>query len=127
MSGGLIRLRAACWPGGDRHSGDDPDHGEQPQSTGPGVLTVAAVTLANRGDNIGVYVSGVREQRHRRAAHLRDGLPRSRPGLVRGRASVCWPARGRPSAVSLGAHLAPRRREIGIGLTILIHGGAFGL
>lgn len=43
-------LRAA--PPQDRR---DRDSSEQ-ASSGPGVLTVAAVTLANGGDNIGVYV-----------------------------------------------------------------------
>jgi cadmium resistance protein CadD (predicted permease) len=34
----------------------DQDQTENPGTTGPGVLTVAGVTLANGGDNIGVYV-----------------------------------------------------------------------
>ena len=34
----------------------DEDEDEDPDNTGPGILTVAGVTLANGGDNIGVYV-----------------------------------------------------------------------
>jgi cadmium resistance protein CadD (predicted permease) len=40
-----------------RHRGhDDEDHGREARAGGPRVLEVAAVTVANGGDNIGVYV-----------------------------------------------------------------------
>ncbi|MCP3804610.1 cadmium resistance transporter [Allokutzneria sp. A3M-2-11 16] len=48
----LLGLRAAWRAWRERHDdGDAPDAG-----TGPAVLAVAAVTFANGGDNIGVYV-----------------------------------------------------------------------
>jgi cadmium resistance protein CadD (predicted permease) len=43
----------------DTNAEDDPEaphDGGQPATAGPGVVAVAAVTLANGGDNIGVYV-----------------------------------------------------------------------
>lgn len=45
-----LGLRAAWSVWRDRH---EPD--EEPRVGGPGVLAVAAVTLANGGDNVGVY------------------------------------------------------------------------
>ncbi|MEV6302006.1 cadmium resistance transporter [Actinoplanes sp. NPDC051861] len=39
-----------------RHRDDDDDGPAAGTGSGPGVLTVAAVTFANGGDNIGVYV-----------------------------------------------------------------------
>ena len=57
----------------DAEAQGTPHPGEQ-----PGVLTVAAVTLANGGDNIGVYVPVFAGHRYRRLDHVRDRL--SAPG-----------------------------------------------
>ncbi|MEU7816231.1 cadmium resistance transporter [Pseudonocardia sp. NPDC049154] len=51
----LLGLRAAWEAWRSRRDGGSGDEGEQPVS-GTGALAVAAVTLANGGDNIGVYV-----------------------------------------------------------------------
>lgn len=50
-----LGLRAAWATWREHRDGDDDEPSGQP-ATGPGVLAVAAVTLANGGDNIGVYV-----------------------------------------------------------------------
>ena len=56
----LLGLRAAwnVWRGAHRTSPDSPGASEQAATTQPrtGALSVAAVTFANGGDNIGVYV-----------------------------------------------------------------------
>ncbi|MFE9676867.1 cadmium resistance transporter [Streptomyces sp. NPDC006259] len=45
----------AAWQGW-KHRGDEDDEGSVAEGGGPGPLEVAAVTFANGGDNIGVYV-----------------------------------------------------------------------
>ncbi|GAB2605069.1 hypothetical protein Aab01nite_78910 [Paractinoplanes abujensis] len=47
-----IKAAVQAW----RHRGDDDDDESGARSGAPGVLAVAAVTFANGGDNIGVYV-----------------------------------------------------------------------
>lgn len=51
---GLIPLGLGLWAAWESWRGDDDD--DQPDGKKVGVLTVAAVTFANGGDNIGVYV-----------------------------------------------------------------------
>jgi cadmium resistance protein CadD (predicted permease) len=48
-----LGLRAAWRLWRERH---DQDHDAMTERVGPGALSVAAVTFANGGDNIGVYV-----------------------------------------------------------------------
>lgn len=119
----LLGLRAAwqVW----RHRGDDDDD-ELAEGKSVSVLTVAAVTFANGGDNIGVYVP----------VFLAVG-----PGAV---AAYCLAFLLLVSVLVLAARFIATRRPIaavlerwehilfplvliGLGLVILIEGGAFGL
>ncbi len=120
----LLGLRAAwaAWRG----RRDGADDTEEPLATGgPGILQVAAVTLANGGDNIGVYVP----------VFTVAGI-----GGMAGYVSVfligvaVWCAAGRflatrplvAKALSRWGHVLLPVVLIGIGLLILIEGGAFG-
>ena len=107
------------------------DRGEDEQETpagpgGPGILEVAAVTFANGGDNIGVYVpvfatAGVGGMSVYVVVFL---------GLV-----AVWIAAGRyfatrpvvARALSRWGHIVLPVVLIGLGLLILVEGGAFGL
>jgi cadmium resistance protein CadD (predicted permease) len=122
----MLGIRAAwnTW----RQPGRD-DHDEEPKretSTGAGITAVAAVTFANGGDNIGVYVpvfatAGAADMAVYVAVFL-----------------VCvgvWCAAGwffatRPTiakALARWGHILMPLVLIGIGALILIEGGAFGL
>lgn len=119
----LLGLSAAWRAWRDRHATD-----EEPTAvaTGPAVLAVAAVTFANGGDNIGVYVPVF--------ATAGTG------GLVVFAVVILvlvavWCAAGRffatrpiiARALSRWGHIVLPVVLIGIGLLILIAGGAFGL
>lgn len=116
----LLGARAAwqVW----RREGEDDDHADKPIS----VLTVAAVTFANGGDNIGVYVP----------VFLAVG--------TRGLVAYCVVFLGLVAVLVLTAKFVTTRKPIadllerwehvlfplvliGLGLVILIEGGAFGL
>lgn len=98
---------------------------EQAQ-TGPGVVTVAAVTAANGGDNIGVYVPVFATTGAGGLSHLRGGVLAL--GLV-------WCAAGslfasRPvvaKALSRWRHILLPLVLVAIGLVILVEGHTFGL
>jgi len=126
----LLGIQAAWRAWRERHGAgpDDPeDHG--PAATrggGPATLTVAAVTLANGGDNIGVYVPVL-------ATAGLGGL--FVYGVVFLVLVAVWCAVGRflatrppiARALSRWGHLLLPLVLIGIGLLILIEGHAFGL
>jgi cadmium resistance protein CadD (predicted permease) len=119
----LLGLRAA-WRAWRERGSDDSD--EPATAGGPGILQVAAVTLANGGDNIGVYV---------------PVFAVAGPGGMAVYAAVfligvgLWCAAGRyfatrpviAKALSRWGHVLLPVVLIGIGLLILIEGGAFGL
>ncbi|WP_445190059.1 cadmium resistance transporter [Pseudonocardia sp. Cha107L01] len=127
----LLGIRAAWGVWRDRH-GTGPDAGPGPDAgtgTGTGtasVLTVAAVTFANGGDNIGVYV---------------PVFATAGPAGLVGYSAVflvlvgVWCGVGRflatrpPVARTLArfGHLLLPAVLIGIGLLILVEGHAFGL
>ena len=96
------------------------------EPAGPGALSVAAVTFANGGDNIGVYV---------------PAFTQSSPGGLATYVVVflvlvaVWCAAGRllatrpivARALARRGHLLLPTALIGLGLAILIQGGAFGI
>lgn len=106
----------------DAASDDDPQAG----GGGPGVLAVAAVTFANGGDNIGVYVpvfatagpSGM-------AVYAIVFLLLVAVWVAAGRFFATRPIIAR--ALSRWGHIVLPVVLIGVGLLILIEGGAFGL
>ncbi|MEV7622613.1 cadmium resistance transporter [Actinoplanes sp. NPDC089786] len=105
---------------------DDPAEEAADRSTAPRILEVAAVTFANGGDNIGVYV---------------PVFATAGAGGMAGYAVVflilvaMWVAAGRffatrpviARALSRWGHVLLPVVLIGLGLLILIEGGAFGL
>lgn len=114
----------------DTNTRDDhePSHGvaEQMTNDGPGVLTVAAVTLVNGGDNIGVYIP----------VFTTSGTPGLLTYIVVFLSLVAvWCLAGhffarRPlvaRALSRWGHILLPVVLVGIGLIILIEGHAFGL
>ncbi|MFD0127385.1 cadmium resistance transporter [Streptomyces virginiae] len=117
----------AAWQGwNDRRDGAVDEEAEQSKEGGPGPLEVAAVTFANGGDNIGVYVpvfatAGVGGMTVYAAVFL---------VLV---AVWCFAGRffaTRPvvaKALARWGHILLPLVLIAIGLLILIEGGAFGL
>ncbi|WP_433274933.1 cadmium resistance transporter [Pseudonocardia xinjiangensis] len=123
----LLGMRAAwqAW----RHRDDAEDAEDEVASDGtggPSILTVAAVTLANGGDNIGVYVPVL-------TATGNGGLVVY--GVVFLVLVAVWCALGRffatrplvARALSRWGHILLPVVLIGIGLVILVEGGAFGL
>ena len=118
-----LGLRAAWRLWRERH---DQDHDGMTERVGPGALSVAAVTFANGGDNIGVYMPGFTQIQSRRTRYLRRRVP----GLV-----AVWCAAGRllatrpivARALARWGHLLLPVVLIGLGLAILIQGGAFGI
>ncbi|MFJ9344647.1 cadmium resistance transporter [Streptomyces sp. NPDC101733] len=118
----------AAWQGWKAHrNGDvDEEEGEQAKEDGPSPMEVAAVTFANGGDNIGVYVpvfatAGIGGMTVYAAVFL---------VLV---AVWCFAGRffaTRPviaKALARWGHILLPLVLITIGLLILIEGGAFGL
>ncbi|MBB2949113.1 cadmium resistance protein CadD (predicted permease) [Actinoplanes lutulentus] len=102
-----------------RHGNDEFSPGER----GPGIFDVAAVTFANGGDNIGVYVpvfatSGV-------AVYVIVFLVLVAVWVAAGRFFATRPVIAK--ALSRWGHILLPIVLIGIGLLILIEGGAFGL
>lgn len=122
----LLGLRAG-WTVWRQHHEPDGERAEEPAgTTGPGMWQVAAVTLANGGDNIGVYVpvftvAGI------------GGMTVYASVFLIGVGLWCaagWLLATRPlvaKALSRWGHLILPVVLIGIGLLILIEGGAFGL
>jgi cadmium resistance protein CadD (predicted permease) len=105
---------------------NDPDDGRPGADRGPRALEVAAVTFANGGDNIGVYVPVF-------ATAGLGGL--SVYVLVFLVLVAVWIATGRyfatrpvvANALSRWGHVLLPVVLIGIGVLILVEGGAFGL
>jgi cadmium resistance protein CadD (predicted permease) len=106
-----------------RSRGEDDD---EPAVTGAGILQVAAVTFANGGDNIGVYVPVFAVAGAARMALFATVF-------LLGVAVWCaagWFLATRPPVartLSRWGHVILPVVLIGIGLVILIEGGAFGL
>jgi len=126
----VLGIRAAWRAWRERHGAGTDDPADQgPAATrggGPAALTVAAVTLANGGDNIGVYVPVL-------ATAGLDGLVVY--GVVFLVLVAVWCAVGRflatrppiARALSRWGHLLLPVVLSGIGLLILVEGHAFGL
>jgi cadmium resistance protein CadD (predicted permease) len=121
-----LGVRAAWKVWRERRNEETEELREVGQGSGPALLTVAAVTFANGGDNIGVYVpvftvAGV------------SGMSVYVIVFLIGVAVWCaagWFLATRPlaaKALSRWGHLILPVVLVGIGLVILIEGGAFGL
>ncbi|MGC0386678.1 cadmium resistance transporter [Streptomyces sp. SAI-129] len=121
-----LGLKAAWQAWKDHRVGDGDEEAERARAGGPGPLEVAAVTFANGGDNIGVYVpvfatAGVGGMTVYAAVFL---------VLV---AVWCFAGKffaTRPviaKALARWGHVLLPLVLIAIGLLILIEGGAFGL
>lgn len=116
----------AAWQTWEDHRDDNDDEGAETKAAGPSVLGVAAVTFANGGDNIGVYVPVF-------ATAGTGGM--SAYAVVFLILVAVWCAAGRffatrpviARALSRRGHIVLPVVLIGIGLLILIEGGAFGL
>ncbi|MFF6835939.1 cadmium resistance transporter [Streptomyces sp. NPDC012438] len=116
-----IKAAVQAW----RHRGD-PDEEEKAREGGPGMLEVAAVTFANGGDNIGVYVpvfatAGAGGM----AVYAVVFLVLLAVWIFAGKFFATRPVVAR--ALSRWGHILLPVVLIGIGLLILIEGGAFGL
>ena len=120
-----LGIRAAITTWRERGTGHDNGGSGRSGYGGPGMLQVAAVTLANGGDNIGVYVpvftvAGV------------GGMTMYVIVFLAGVALWCaagWFLATRPlvaGALSRWGHLILPIVLIGIGVAILVEGGAFG-
>ncbi|MBU2664576.1 cadmium resistance transporter [Actinoplanes bogorensis] len=124
-----IRAAIQSW----RHRNDDDDETETSDGA-PGILAVAAVTFANGGDNIGVYVP-VFAAAEATAEATAGAAGMSVYVLVFLVLVAVWVAAGRyfatrpiiAKALSRWGHILLPVVLIGIGLLILIEGGAFGL
>jgi cadmium resistance protein CadD (predicted permease) len=121
----LLGIRAAwrVWTEGhDNGQDDEPDQ----RDTAPGIMQVASVTFANGGDNIGVYVPVF-------TVAGAGGMTVYVIVFLIGVAVWCaagWFLATRPviaEALSRWGHIILPVVLIGIGLLILIEGGAFGL
>ncbi|MBO2461260.1 cadmium resistance transporter [Actinomadura violacea] len=120
-----LGLKAAWQAWKNRRNGED-EKDEQTRSGGPGALEVAAVTFANGGDNIGVYVPVF-------ATAGAGGM--SVYAVVFLVLVGIWCAVGRYFAtrpviartLSRWGHVLLPVVLIGIGLLILVEGGAFDL
>ncbi|WP_436499657.1 cadmium resistance transporter [Actinokineospora sp. HUAS TT18] len=122
----LLGVRAGWKAWRERHNGEgDGDAGEPSRADGPGIMQVAAVTLANGGDNIGVYVPVF-------AVAGTGGMVVFVAVFLVGVAVWCMAGRffaTRPviaKALSRWGHILLPVVLIGIGTLILIEGGAFG-
>ncbi|GID92741.1 cadmium resistance transporter [Amorphoplanes digitatis] len=122
----LLGIRAAWTVWRERHEPDDDGAREPGDAAGPGVWQVAAVTFANGGDNIGVYVPVF-------AVAGIAGMTVYATVFLIGVAVWCaagWFLATRPpvaKTLSRWGHLILPVVLIAIGLVILIEGGAFGL
>ncbi|MFJ9118956.1 cadmium resistance transporter [Streptomyces sp. NPDC102394] len=120
-----LGLKAAWRAWTDRHDGSD-DEEERAGEGGPGPLEVAAVTFANGGDNIGVYVPVF-------ATAGIGGMSVYAVVFLVLVAVWCWAGRflaTRPviaKALARWGHILLPLVLIAIGLLILVEGGAFGL
>ncbi|MGW7486968.1 cadmium resistance transporter [Streptomyces sp. NPDC054786] len=121
-----LGLRAAWQAWKNRRDGDGDEEKEQAKAGGPSPLEVAAVTFANGGDNIGVYVpvfatAGV------------GGMSVYAVVFLVVVAVWCFAGRyfaTRPviaKALARWGHILLPLVLIAIGLLILVEGGAFGL
>lgn len=119
-----LGLKAAWQAWRDHANGADDNPGDRP--TGPTVWAVAAVTFANGGDNIGVYVP----------VFATAGLGGMSVYVIVFFALVAaWCLAGRffatrplvAKTLSRFGHIVLPVVLVGIGLLILIEGGAFGL
>jgi cadmium resistance protein CadD (predicted permease) len=122
----LLGLRAARRAWLERHAKEDETPNAPTAGDGPAVLAVAAITFANGGDNIGVYVPVF-------AAAGTGGLVVFATVFLA--LVAVWCAAGRffatrpiiARALSRWGHIVLPVVLIAIGLLILIEGGAFGL
>jgi cadmium resistance protein CadD (predicted permease) len=116
----------AAWQAWRHRNGGGDDEATQAKTRGPGILEVAAVTFANGGDNIGVYVPVF-------ATAGAGGM--SVYAIVFLILVAVWCFAGkffatRPviaKTLSRWGHVLLPLVLIAIGLLILIEGGAFGL
>ncbi|MCY1141508.1 cadmium resistance transporter [Actinoplanes sp. Pm04-4] len=117
-----IKAAVQAW----RHRNDNDDDQSEANNDAPGILAVAAVTFANGGDNIGVYVP----------VFATAGAGGMTVYVIVFLLLVgVWVAAGRffatrpiiAKALSRWGHIILPIVLIGIGLLILIEGGAFGL
>ena len=119
----LLGIRAGVQAWRHRgHSDEDPDEATR----GPSALEVSAVTFANGGDNIGVYVpvfagAGIRGI----SVYVVVFLILVAVWVVAGRYFATRPAVAR--ALSRWGHILLPVVLIGIGVLIIVEGGAFGL
>jgi cadmium resistance protein CadD (predicted permease) len=121
-----LGLRAAWKAWKERHEADHDMDEPAADESGPGILAVAGVTFANGGDNIGVYVPVF-------ATAAAAGMVVYRVVFLV--LVAVWCALGRFFAtrpiiartLSRWGHIVLPVVLIGIGLLILIEGGAFGL
>ncbi|MFD4940579.1 cadmium resistance transporter [Streptomyces virginiae] len=117
----------AAWQGWKNHrDGAVDEEAEQSKEGGPGPLEVAAVTFANGGDNIGVYVpvfatAGVGGM----TVYAAVFLPLVAVWCFAGRFFATRPVVAK--ALARWGHILLPLVLIAIGLLILIEGGAFGL
>ncbi|MFB6769990.1 cadmium resistance transporter [Streptomyces sp. NPDC056337] len=116
-----VKAAVQAW----RHRGDAEEEKEAKEG-GPKVLEVAAVTFANGGDNIGVYVpvfatAGVGGM----SVYVIVFLVLLAVWIAAGRYFATRPVIAK--ALSRWGHILLPVVLIGIGLLILIEGGAFGL
>jgi cadmium resistance protein CadD (predicted permease) len=122
----LLGIRAGWQVWRERHRPDSDDAGRGNATTGPGTWQVAAVTFANGGDNIGVYVPVF-------TVAGAAGMTVYVIVFLIGVAVCCaagWFLATRPlvaKALSRWGHLILPAVLIAIGLVILVEGGAFGL
>ncbi|GLY52773.1 cadmium resistance transporter [Lentzea sp. NBRC 102530] len=113
-----IKAAVQAW----RHR-NDPD--EEQTARGPTVLAVAAVTFANGGDNIGVYVPVFATSSGDMAVYVVVFLLLVAVWVAMGRYFATRPAVAR--VLSRWGHVVLPVVLIGIGVLILVEGGAFGL
>ncbi|GAA4971906.1 cadmium resistance protein CadD (predicted permease) [Nonomuraea thailandensis] len=105
---------------------DDERDPAGPGAGGPGALEVAAVTFANGGDNIGVYVPVFATSGHGgTAVYAAVFLALVAVWCAAGRFLATRPVIAR--ALSRWGHVLLPVVLIGLGLVILAEGGAFGL
>lgn len=121
-----LGIRAAVRAWQERRNGDNDDDQRSGGGDGPGALPVAAVTIANGGDNIGVYVPVF-------TVAGMGGMTVYVVVFLIGVGVWCaagWFLATRPviaKALSRWGHIVLPIVLIGIGVLILVEGGAFGL